>query len=305
VGNNRISTYLFVGESALHLKNYLMWKSLIKASEIPLKSVIVDCSWHFKPGFNGRQDFVKKRIPNAIFFNLDECVDKMSSYPHMLPSESDFSKYCSDLGIHNDDSLVLYDTFGLFSSPRIWWMFKCFGHTKVSVLDGGIHAWQGDFDSGESSPLAKTNYVASTKNKDMIIQYNEVISSLNFNGDVSSQFLDARPSGRFTGASPEPRPIPSGHVPGSFNVPFGDLLDDKGTMKSKDELMAVFEAKRIDLSRPIVCSCGSGNLSFIIGVTAAIIYLALEVIGKSPGVKLYDGSWSEYASRTSSPIQRL
>jgi thiosulfate/3-mercaptopyruvate sulfurtransferase len=282
-----------------------MWKSLIKASEIPLKSVIADCSWHFKPGFNGRQNFISKRISNSIYFDLDECVDKMNSYPHMLPSESEFGRYCSDLGIKNDDSLVLYDSFGLFSSPRIWWMFKCFGHTKVSVLDGGINSWMGDFDSGEPTIRPKTNYVASTKNKDMIIQYNEVISSLNFNGDGSSQFVDARPSGRFAGNSPEPRPIPSGHVPGSFSVPFGDLLNAEGTMKSKDELLAVFEAKRIDLSRPIICSCGSGTRSFILGVTAAIIYLALDLIGKSPDVKLYDGSWSEYASRKSSPIQRF
>lgn len=178
-----------------------MWKPLIKASEIPLKSVLIDCSWHFKPGFSGHSEFLKSRIRGARFFDLDKCVDVMSSYPHMLPSESEFGKYCGELGIKNDDCLVLYDSFGLFSAPRVWWMFKIFGHSEIAVLDGGLRGWKGDLESGPVAVnlIKKCEYFAKPVNQAMVVQYNDVISSIHFNGDSNSQILDARSKGRFDG----------------------------------------------------------------------------------------------------------
>jgi thiosulfate/3-mercaptopyruvate sulfurtransferase len=220
----------------------------------------------------------------------------------MLPTESSFSEHMGRLGITKNDTVVCYDSFGIFSSPRIWWMLKAFGHEKVAVLDGGLKKWVADKNPVESTipTWSSTKYEGVTKrNESLVIDYPELVNNLlNFTADPNPIcMIDARPAGRFSGADLEPRPnLASGHAPGSINIPFGLLLNSDGTMKSKEELIKVFQEKRIDLTNPIVTSCGSG-------VTAAIIFLALDIIGKKD-VRLYDGSWAEYASYKTSPIQK-
>ncbi|KAJ3373767.1 hypothetical protein HDU91_004303, partial [Kappamyces sp. JEL0680] len=267
-----------------------MLKSLIKLHEIPAKSIILDCTWHFAAGFSGKQLYLDPgHIPQARFFDLDACVDNLSSYPHMLPSPKDFAAHMGSMGIKRTDTVVCYDGLGLFSAPRIWWMLKVFGHENVSVLDGGLKAWTKagkPIEKGPGQPWEVQEYTGvSSRDNRMVIDYPQLLSSLNdFTATTPLTMLDARPAARFAGTAPEPRPIPSGHAPGSINVPYSELLSPDGTMLPKEELKKVFADKKIDLTgqHSLVTSCGSG-------VTAAIIYLALDVLGVQ-GVRLYDGS---------------
>lgn len=235
---------------------------------------------------------------------MDLVSDQLSSFPHMLPSESSFSYHAGQLGIRKSDTVVCYDSFGIFSAPRIWWMFKVFGHENVAVLDGGLKKWiankNNPIETGPPPSFEAVEYTGVEKrNESLVIDYPELMNNLlDFNNATKPiSMLDARPPGRFAGSDPEPRPnLSSGHAPGSLNLPFGLLLNEDGTMKSKEDLLNVFKEKRVNFDAPIVTSCGSG-------VTAAIIFLALDVIGKK-GVRLYDGSWAEYAAMKTSPIQK-
>jgi thiosulfate/3-mercaptopyruvate sulfurtransferase len=221
----------------------------------------------------------------------------------MLPSESSFAHHVGRLGIRKSDTVVCYDSFGIFSAPRIWWMFKVFGHQNVAVLDGGLKNWIANrmpIETGAPPTYEAVDYVGVGKRSEsLVIDYPELMNNLLDFSNTTNPIcmLDARPPGRFAGVDPEPRPnLSSGHAPGSLNLPFGLLLNEDGTMKEKQELLAVFREKRVNFDVPIVTSCGSG-------VTAAIIFLALDIVGMK-NVRLYDGSWAEYASHKSSPIQR-
>ncbi|CAI2172395.1 18063_t:CDS:2 [Funneliformis geosporum] len=268
----------------------------------PDSIIFLDGSWHM-PNANRDpyKEYLEKRIKNARFFGIDEIKDKNTDLPHMLPSPAEFAKAVGDLGISENDYVVVYDSVGLFSSTRVYWTFKVFGHDKASVLDGGLPKWIGEKREIESGPVSFTpkTYKTPTLRKEVVRNYEDIRRNINDGPDSSNfeQVIDARPEARFEGIAPEPRPgLSSGHMPYSYSVPFNSIIDPntKTTLLQDDELKRLFETRNIDLNKPIVLSCGSG-------VTATMLYLALEKIGAKK-LAVYDGSWTEYASKKGSPI---
>jgi len=259
---------------------------------------IIDGSWHMPgSGLNATEIFKKKHIPNSIFIELEEISDQNSDLPHMMPTENNFSKKISSYGIKNDDQLIIYDAHGIFSAARIWFVFKAFGHKKVSILNGGFPAWidSGGKISDQINNLEPTNYQAKLNNF-LIVSYKEIFNNLSKN---KYQIIDARSPDRFSGLAEEPRPgMKSGHIPNSKNLYFNDLIDPN-TKKfiEKEEIEKLINNQGIDLSKDTVCSCGSG-------VTACILKFALELLGKNQNIRIYDGSWSDWGTREDSPCER-
>ena len=259
---------------------------------------IIDGSWHMPgSGLNATEIFKKQHIPNSIFIDLEEISDQNSDLPHMMPTENNFSKKISSYGIKNDDQLIIYDAHGIFSAARIWFVFKAFGHKKVSILNGGFPAWidSGGKISDQINNLEPTNYQAKLNNF-LIVSYKEIFNNLSKN---KYQIIDARSPERFSGLSEEPRPgMKSGHIPNSKNLYFNDLIDPN-TKKfiEKEEIEKLINNQGIDLSKDTVCSCGSG-------VTACILKFALELLGKNQNIRIYDGSWSDWGTREDSPCER-
>ncbi|XP_032220318.2 3-mercaptopyruvate sulfurtransferase-like [Nematostella vectensis] len=259
---------------------------------------ILDGSW-FLPNANREpeKEFYQKRIPGARYFDIDECRDKSNPYDHMLPSEAEFASYVQNLGITNDSHVVVYDNnekLGVFSAPRVWWTFRAFGHERVSVLDGGLPKWCSEGFPTESGPLKEESFkdnppFKATLNKAMIVDYDFIMNNIKSEPRVT--VLDARPPGRFTGDEPEPRPdLPSGHMPQSRSFPFGKCLDmENKCLKSPEALKKVFADAGVDLTKPLVTSCGSG-------VTGSGLLFGTFLCGKTD-TKLYDGSWTEFVQR--------
>ena len=250
---------------------------------------IIDCTWHL-PGTNrdGKSEFLNERIPGSIFFDLDEFSDQSSKYPHTLADKEWFSKKASELGIQNSDHIICYDTLGIFTSPRVSWMFSQYGHEKVSILDGGFKNWKikkFKVETGKPQNKGQSNYIA--KNNPKNIKFFEDIK----NNIVSSTFklIDARPSGRFDATDPEPRPeLQSGNIPNSQNLPFSKLLDPAtGCMKNKDELKKIFDELSISSEDKITFSCGSGVAAVIAGTAYEKVF--------NKEFDVYDGSWTEWA----------
>ena len=233
-------------------------------------------------------------IPGAVFFDIEAISDDSTDLPHMLPGPAQFGKTVGALGIGDGDTVVVYDSVGLYSGARVWWTFRIFGAKKVFILDGGLPKWK-----KEGRPLEKGNAARPPKKFDAEMNVGAVAMTDDVRmalADESAQIVDARAADRFHGKAPEPRPgLRSGHMPGSFNVPFGGVVED-GRLASRERIEAAFKAGGVDLDKPIITSCGSG-------VTAAILTFALEAIGKEPK-GLYDGSWAEWASRPDLPIER-
>ncbi len=259
---------------------------------------IIDGTWHMPgSGINGFDIFKEKHIPNSIFIDLDEISDINSDLPHMMPDENYFSEKVSSLGISNNDHLIIYDMYGMFSAARIWFMFKAFGHNKVSLLNGGFPAWvdSGGRFSNKINNLKNTSY-KSKLNKLLIADYNQVLENLS---NQKYQVLDARSPDRFLGINEEPRPgLKSGHIPKSKNLYFNDLIDqDTKKFLKKEEIENLIKKKGINANKDIICSCGSG-------VTACIIKFALELIYKNRNIKIYDGSWSEWGTLEDSPCEK-
>jgi len=256
---------------------------------------VLDASWHM-PASNrdARAEFEDGHIPGAAYFDIDAVSDPESSLPHMLPSAAAFAHDAGALGIANADHVVVYDTVGLFSAARAWWMFRAFGHERVSVLDGGLPAWTasgGPIDTGPAAPVLATYEASDPSPAVVALQEMQEISTA-----ASHVILDARPAGRFTGADPEPRPgLPSGHMPNAISMPFSSVIADDGRLKAPDELRALLGNAGALSGRPVVTTCGSG-------VTAAVLSLALARIGVT-GSSLYDGSWTEWASTPGCPIE--
>jgi thiosulfate/3-mercaptopyruvate sulfurtransferase len=228
---------------------------------------IIDCTWHL-PGTNrdGKSEFLNERIPGSFFFDLDEFSDQSSKYPHTIADKEWFSKKVSELGVQNSDHIICYDTLGIFTSPRVSWMFSQYGHEKVSILDGGFKNWKikkFKIEQGKPQNKEQSNYIAKKNPKN--IKFFEDIK----NNIVSSTFklIDARPSGRFNATDPEPRPeLQSGNIPNSQNLPFSKLLDPAtGCMKNKDELKKIFDELSISSEDKITFSCGSGVAAVIAG----------------------------------------
>ncbi|KXS09769.1 rhodanese-related sulfurtransferase [Gonapodya prolifera JEL478] len=255
--------------------------------------VPVDASFHLPTSGRSAEDEYKRcHIKNARFFDIEKIRDTQSPYPHMLPSADEFAKYMAELGVSDEDHVVVYDSVGMFSSPRVWWMLKVFGHDKVSVLDGGLPKWvnEGRPVMDKEVKISPKFYKAHKPNTRLFVNYNAVVSHLS-NLENTTQIIDARPPARFNGQALEPRiGLPSGHMPGSINVPGSDLLDPAtNTLLPKEKLAELFKAKGVDLEKPIVTTCGSG-------VTACALLFALDRIG-AKNVSVYDGSWSEFAAR--------
>lgn len=252
---------------------------------------VLDCSWYLPTvPRNARKEFEERHIPGAAYFNLDECSDLSSSYEHMMPSAEHFGRYVGSLGIASRTHVVVYDAsdWGMFSSPRVWWMFRVFGHSRVSVLDGGLKHWcrQGLPVSDEPPQPSPARF--EPQPRDWVKSYEQVLHNID-SGEF--QLVDARSSGRFQGSEPEPRPgYDSGHIPGSINIPFNDLLDSETLkIKSEKELNSIFTEHNVDLSKPLVGTCGTG-------VTSCHIALAAYLCGKED-VMVYDGAWVEWFTR--------
>ena len=259
---------------------------------------IIDGTWHMPgSGINGFDIFKEKHIPNAIFIDLDEVSDINSDLPHMMPDENYFSEKISSLGISNNDHLIIYDMYGMFSAARIWFMFKAFGHNNISLLNGGFPAWldSGGEVSNKINNLKTTIYKGKL-NKLLIADYQQVLENLT---NQKYLVLDARSPERFSGISEEPRPgMKSGHIPKSKNLYFNDLIDqDTKKFIKKEEIENLIKKSGIDINKDIICSCGSG-------VTACIIKFAIELISKNKNIKIYDGSWSEWGTKEDSPYEK-
>lgn len=249
--------------------------------------VIVDATWFLPPtDRDGHREYLERHIPGAVFFDLEGISDKTSDLPHMLPEPRDFATAVSALGIGDGLRIVVYDALGLFSAPRVWWTFRAFGAQDVKILQGGLPRWLAEEREVESGPSRRPPAVFTPRlDRSIVADIAHIEAAIGSN----TQLLDARAAGRFTGEAAEPRPnLPSGHIPGSLNLPSSRLVKD-GSLVSPEVVRAEVDAAGLDLGRPVITTCGSG-------VSAAILWIALESIGKRPQA-LYDGSWTEWASR--------
>jgi thiosulfate/3-mercaptopyruvate sulfurtransferase len=254
--------------------------------------VVVDASWHLPTAKrDAKAEFLAAHIPGAQFYDLDAGADPTTALPHMMPTAEKFARDMAVLGVSNTSHVIVYDSVGLFSAARLWWMLKSFGHENVSVLNGGLKTWVAEKRQTSSAPTPSVAGVFSAPNAAQGVRRLADVAAALASG--SAQVADARSPTRFRGEEPEPRPgVRPGHMPGAFNVHYASLLNADGTLKSKPELRAVFEAAGVNLSRPIITSCGSG-------VTAAILILALAEIGHDDHA-LYDGSWAEWGASSES-----
>ncbi len=255
---------------------------------------ILDASWHLPAaGRDPRAEFTQGHIPGAVFFDIDAISDPASGLPHMLPDAPSFAKAMGALGVSDNMTIVVYDSLGVFSAPRAWWSLQTFGVRKLYMLDGGLPAWRAaglPIESGEAEP--EPAIFNAQLNSGAVASIEDVAAALK---NDTAQVADARSAERFSGAAPEPRPgLPSGHMPGARNLPIGKLIAN-GRMKPPADLLAAFHEAGLDPDAPIITSCGSG-------VTAAVINLALACAGK-PAPRLYDGSWTQWASTPNAPIE--
>lgn len=258
--------------------------------------VVLDASWHLPTsGRDPKAEYRQEHIPGALFFDIDDLVDETSDLPHMLPSQVKFASRMKKMGIGDGMRIVVYDTIGLFSAARAWWTFRAMGHQDVAVLNGGLRKWKAEGRPLEDmAPVARTaRHFTPLKNNDLVRDLDDMKGYVATGG---MQIVDARPAGRFEGRDPEPRPgLRQGHIPGSRNVPSADILNPDGTLKSRDELLALFKAAGIDPAKPVVTTCGSG-------VTAAMLSLALAAVGQS-NAAVYDGAWAEWGRENGLPIE--
>ena len=256
---------------------------------------IIDASWHLPTAKrDAKKEFAAAHIPGAQFFDIDELSDTASSLPHMLPSPEKFSSRMRRMGIGDGKRIVAYDSVGLFSAARAWWMFKVFGHDDVAVLDGGLKKWLAEgraTEDGPALPRQERHFTARFKGS-MVKDMKDVAAALK---SGASQLADARSGTRFRGEEAEPRPgVRAGHMPGASNVHYASLLNTDGTLKSPPEIEASFAAAGIDLSKPVITSCGSG-------ITAAILSLGLTLTGNRDHA-LYDGSWTEWGGNPDNSV---
>ena len=251
-------------------------------------TVVVDGSYYLSTqNRNAREEYIAHHIPGAVFFDINAIADTSTDLPHMLPGPAQFAAAVGALGISDTDTIVVYDGSGLYSAPRVWWTFRIFGAKNVFILDGGLPAWIADnraTASGDGKRAPKT--FRAEMDTGAVAMISDVQMAL---ADGSAQLLDARSAGRFAGREAEPRKgLRSGHMPGAFNLPFTDIVEN-GRLASPDRIAAAFKTSGIDPDKPIITTCGSG-------VTAVVLALGLDAIGKSPA-RIYDGSWAEWGGR--------
>ncbi|XP_062218281.1 thiosulfate/3-mercaptopyruvate sulfurtransferase 1, mitochondrial-like [Phragmites australis] len=279
---------------------------------------VLDASWYMpEENRDPWQEYQAARIPGTLFFDLDGIIDRKNDLPHMLPSKEAFAAAVSALDIRNQDKVIVYDGKGFFSAPRVWWMFRVFGHDNVWVLDGGLPQWRASgFDLERNSSEDAILKSKAANNAVEMVYNGELANTITFQAEFQPQLfwtldkvthnvavptyqqIDARAKGRFDGVAPEPRKgVRSGHIPGSLSLPFPEMFDAAPKLLPADELRKKFQQAGISIDHPIVVTCGSG-------VTACILALGLYRIGKHD-VPVYDGSWTEWEAQPDSDYPKV
>ena len=255
---------------------------------------ILDGSYYLpQMGRDPRAEYDAAHIPNARFFDIDDVADHGSDLPHMVPPVEKFMSRMRAMGVGDGHQVVVYDGMGLFSAARVWWLFKLMGQNNIAVLDGGLPKWRAEGRPVEDLPPVIRDRHMTVRRQNHMVKDVTQVSAASKLGDY--EIIDARSPGRFRGEEPEPRAgLRPGHIPGSKNVCFKDLLNADQTMKNPVEMRQIFEAAGVDFNKPAITTCGSG-------VTAAVLSLGLERIGKTDH-SLYDGSWSEWGMFPTVPV---
>jgi thiosulfate/3-mercaptopyruvate sulfurtransferase len=255
---------------------------------------ILDGSYYLpQMGRDPRAEYDAAHIPNARFFDIDDVADHGSDLPHMVPPVEKFMSRMRAMGVGDGHQVVVYDGMGLFSAARVWWLFKLMGQNNIAVLDGGFPKWRAEGRPVEDLPPVIRDRHMTVRRQNHMVKDVTQVSAASKLGDY--EIIDARSPGRFRGEEPEPRAgLRPGHIPGSKNVCFKDLLNADQTMKNPVEIRQIFESAGVDFNKPAITTCGSG-------VTAAVLSLGLERIGKTDH-SLYDGSWSEWGMFPTVPV---
>jgi thiosulfate/3-mercaptopyruvate sulfurtransferase len=257
---------------------------------------VVDASFKL-PGITptAREDYDRGHIPGAVFFDIDDIAEPGTNLPHMIPPPELFARKMEALGIGDDDRVVVYDSAGLSSAGRAWWMLRLFGHPNVALLDGGLPKWKAEGRPLETAvPNPPPRNFTARFDPALVRDKQAVLANLSARRE---QVVDARAAGRFTGIAEETRPgLRRGHIPGSHNLPYDRITDPQThRLRPADELSGLFREAGVALDRPIIASCGSG-------VTACALAFALHLIGH-PGAAVYDGSWSEWGLPGDTPVE--
>ncbi len=257
--------------------------------------VILDASL-FTPaeGRNAKQEYLERHIPGAQFFDIDALSDSSNPNPNMLPAPEKFALAMRKMGIGDGMRVIVYDSRGIYSAPRAWWMLRVMGHDDVAVLNGGLKKWLAEerpIEAGEPRPRSERHFTVR-KNASLVRDLDDM-KAVVAKGTI--QIADARAASRFSGKDPEPRPVPrQGHMPGACNLPFGNLVTPQGTLRPASEIHTLFQKAGIDTEKPVIATCGSG-------ITACTLALGLAVIGNEH-VPVYDGSWYEWSHDPSAPV---